>query len=490
MKKITCAILSVFFITPCLAVHINPNAVVDVIKNFVPEENVVQTMAEYNAQLKATEGDGIPASKLWNVCDAAGWNIEETSGMQQCSEFVIALMSAVDDATGDDVPKECPASINAGYAEYYENNKDKQITDDALNSLDEQGKKEAKLRNLCFGASLLWHGYCAYNGCNMCDGQSCNPFPQDNVDGKEHSFEQICKWADTDCFTADIKTITDIMKESGEAGENYWNIVGVDVEQQKIFQSVCEADGGTYSKGKNTYNQIEYDGDWCDGNKTMCKELFRDTGITARGIADNTGKIYCFIGSEEDKFQMPSDKHTPKVKSKPKNCEFAGISWQNGIKTNSVTCNPADPFAESARGDCTCTCNNGKWNCKKTVYTDADNCEYNGNSYNTNSTINIDCNKSPEGSGVFNYGKECSCSCYRKKWNCKIKTCVLDYHLSGGTCKAGKCAGVDRSKFESITEVSDGCKYKCPYGQVLNDSRTGCMPRHDKLFGDNSGYLK
>lgn len=148
-----------------------------------------------------------------------------------------------------------------------------------------------------------------------------------------------------------------------DGGNNIVN-PGLDT-MPKTFKSVCEADGGKYSTGKNTYNQISYDGEWCGGNKTACGKLFKDTGISVRGVADNKGKIYCFVGSEKDNYQMPPNRVLPDVgaKLKTKNCEFAGLSWQDGIKTYKVTCNPDNPFGDNALGKCLCTCNHGKWNC-------------------------------------------------------------------------------------------------------------------------------
>ena len=283
-----------------------------------------------------------------------------------------------------------------------------------------------------------------------------------------------------------------ITNPDGDAGEN--KVVSPDSNiMPKTFKSVCEADGGKYSTGQATYNQVSYDGEWCGGNKTACVKLFDGSGIAVRGVADNAGKIYCFIGSEKDNFQMPSKKALPDAKSNPTYCMFGGNRWQNGIKTTKVTCNPADPFADSARGDCTCTCNNGKWNCAKTVVSSADACMLGDKNYASGAEVEIDCKDAPANQSSLKNGLKCKCNCYKKAWGCHLSQCQPDYELvkfsTGYECKKKVCAGVDKSKFEKVEEVNGKCKLTCPYGQVLNSNKTGCQPRYDKLFGSNSGFL-
>lgn len=94
MKKIALTLLSLFLITPCLAnIHINPSTVESVVKEFVPTDKVVSVISEYNNQLKQSNGTGIAAQKLWNICAIAGWDIKQPSGKSQCQKFVNTMVS-------------------------------------------------------------------------------------------------------------------------------------------------------------------------------------------------------------------------------------------------------------------------------------------------------------------------------------------------------------------------------------------------------------
>ncbi len=93
MKKIALTLLSLFLITPCLAnIHINPSTVEFVIKEFVPIDKIISVVSEYNNQLKQSNGTGISAQNLWNICAIAGWDIKQPSGKSQCQKFVKALV--------------------------------------------------------------------------------------------------------------------------------------------------------------------------------------------------------------------------------------------------------------------------------------------------------------------------------------------------------------------------------------------------------------
>ena len=93
MKKMALTLLSLFLITPCLAnIHINPSTVESVVKEFVPADKVVSVISEYNNQLKQSNGTGISAQKLWNICAIAGWDIKKPNGKSQCQKFVNALV--------------------------------------------------------------------------------------------------------------------------------------------------------------------------------------------------------------------------------------------------------------------------------------------------------------------------------------------------------------------------------------------------------------
>ncbi len=93
MKKIALTLLSLFFITPCLAnIHINPSTVESVVKEFVPAEKQFSVISEYNNQIKQSNGTGISAQKLWNICAIAGWDIKKSDGKSQCQKFVNTLV--------------------------------------------------------------------------------------------------------------------------------------------------------------------------------------------------------------------------------------------------------------------------------------------------------------------------------------------------------------------------------------------------------------
>ena len=93
MKKILGAILMIFMILPCWAnIHINPDVVKAVVKQHVDASNVNATVREYNAQVRASNGSGIGAAKLWAVCSAAGWKIEQPTGKEKCTSFVNDLL--------------------------------------------------------------------------------------------------------------------------------------------------------------------------------------------------------------------------------------------------------------------------------------------------------------------------------------------------------------------------------------------------------------
>ena len=68
-------------------IHINPDAVTEVVAKHFPNKQV-ECIREYNAQLKASNGAGIAASKLWNVCAAGGLDIKQPADKEKCRAFV------------------------------------------------------------------------------------------------------------------------------------------------------------------------------------------------------------------------------------------------------------------------------------------------------------------------------------------------------------------------------------------------------------------
>ena len=73
-------------------IHINPDAVTEVVAKHFPKKQV-ECIREYNAQLKAANGAGIAASKLWNVCAAGGLDIKQPADKEKCRTFVNELTS-------------------------------------------------------------------------------------------------------------------------------------------------------------------------------------------------------------------------------------------------------------------------------------------------------------------------------------------------------------------------------------------------------------
>ena len=73
-------------------IHINPDAVTEVVAKHFPNKQV-ECIREYNTQLKASNGSGIAASKLWNVCAAGGLDVKQPADKEKCRTFVKELTS-------------------------------------------------------------------------------------------------------------------------------------------------------------------------------------------------------------------------------------------------------------------------------------------------------------------------------------------------------------------------------------------------------------
>ncbi len=94
MKKITFVLLSMLLITPCTAnIHIYSETVKTVVKQkFTTPDAQVAAVAEYNAQVKKANNAGIPASGIWSVCKAGGWDITKPDGESKCRDFGNTLL--------------------------------------------------------------------------------------------------------------------------------------------------------------------------------------------------------------------------------------------------------------------------------------------------------------------------------------------------------------------------------------------------------------
>ena len=96
MKRLICAFLSVFLITPCMAnIHIRSEVVESVIKEKIDGTDAqVAALSEYNAQIKKAGGkNGIPAAGVWSVCKAAGRDIKAKDGELKCRDFGNTLLN-------------------------------------------------------------------------------------------------------------------------------------------------------------------------------------------------------------------------------------------------------------------------------------------------------------------------------------------------------------------------------------------------------------
>ena len=94
MRKITFVLLSMFLITPCTAnIHVYSETVKTVVKQkFITPDAQVAAVAEYNAQVKKANNAGIPASGIWSVCKAGGWDITKPDGESKCRDFGNTLL--------------------------------------------------------------------------------------------------------------------------------------------------------------------------------------------------------------------------------------------------------------------------------------------------------------------------------------------------------------------------------------------------------------
>ena len=101
---------------------------------------------------------------------------------------------------------ECLNNYGRQESDYYFNtNKDKQIGTEEFRNLTPKEQREAKIRNLCFGASTSWHTFCAWKNCI-----------DSNKKIFRHTLNEYCNWAKLDCFTDDIENIVSVMHDSDD----------------------------------------------------------------------------------------------------------------------------------------------------------------------------------------------------------------------------------------------------------------------------------
>ena len=90
---------------------------------------------------------------------------------------------------------------------YFDTNAHKQIDDQKLKSLNKEQQQEAKIRNLCFRASMGWHFFCEL--------ANCKAIPKtQKVFG--HPVSDVCSWSEIDCFSASIEKIVSVMQDSND----------------------------------------------------------------------------------------------------------------------------------------------------------------------------------------------------------------------------------------------------------------------------------
>lgn len=93
MRRLFVGLFLLFAVTPCMAnIKLKADVVTAVMKQYIPQDKLNGAIREYNAQLKASQGVGISAAKLWNVCVAAGWDIKTANGKKQCKTFVDTMV--------------------------------------------------------------------------------------------------------------------------------------------------------------------------------------------------------------------------------------------------------------------------------------------------------------------------------------------------------------------------------------------------------------
>lgn len=93
MRKLF-ALICCLFISPAIAnIHIEPEILESVLQEYMPDtDSRLAAYREYNSQLKTANGAGIPAAGVWYVCNAAGWDIKQSSGKDKCTKFTETLI--------------------------------------------------------------------------------------------------------------------------------------------------------------------------------------------------------------------------------------------------------------------------------------------------------------------------------------------------------------------------------------------------------------
>ena len=94
MKKLFALLLCMIVMPVFANIHVETEVLETVLQEHMPDlDSRVPAYREYNSQVRDANGAGIPASGIWYVCKAAGWDIENDAGKQQCVDFADTLLS-------------------------------------------------------------------------------------------------------------------------------------------------------------------------------------------------------------------------------------------------------------------------------------------------------------------------------------------------------------------------------------------------------------
>lgn len=118
----------------------------------------------------------------------------------------------------------CYNSANMASKKYKKANWEKQI--DTSKISDETQKRNAKIRDLCFFASVEWHLFC--------DWAKCLKRPDDEK-FIYYTVKDVCRYKEIDCFNDDVDNIFNVLRESQDA---LFSIVFSDMDD--VVKSVYE----------------------------------------------------------------------------------------------------------------------------------------------------------------------------------------------------------------------------------------------------------
>lgn len=171
---------------------------------------------------------------------------------------------------------ECGQKANTISNTYFQQNKTKQISN--FDNLSAAKQKEAKIRNLCFGASIDWHFFCEY--------AKCRNIPKTEKIDTGISISQMCSWADMDCFSSDIEKVFSVMQDSHDAlfGLTYDDMDTINnsiiKKEQTMFQvdfdfSRCYKTDSNDDTVWHAFARSKQNLDW----SSICASYLRDTHL-------------------------------------------------------------------------------------------------------------------------------------------------------------------------------------------------------------------